>query len=276
MSARFAGKVVVITGASAGVGAATARAFAREGARLVLVARGREALERVASELGAVCEVMTECLDVSDALGCEAMLERAARHFGRIDVLVNNAGLHVRGPFERIAPDDIARMVEVNLTAPLRLARLVLPHFARTGGGAIVNVASLAGIAPVPGAVTYCCTKFGLRAFSYALAEEVRERNVSVSVVSPGPIDTGFLMDNLDEVEDLSFSQPMSTAEQVADAVLLAASGPGTEIAMPRRSARLATLAYLFPALARTMRPALRRKGAKVKDALRRRRDGGR
>jgi hypothetical protein len=167
-------------------------------------------------------------------------------------------------------------MVEVNLTAPLRLARLVLPHFARTGGGAIVNVASLAGIAPVPGAVTYCCTKFGLRAFSYALAEEVRERNVSVSVVSPGPIDTGFLMDNLDEVEDLSFSQPMSTAEQVADAVLLAASGPGTEIAMPRRSARLATLAYLFPALARTMRPALRRKGAKVKDALRRRRDGGR
>jgi hypothetical protein len=135
-------------------------------------------------------------------------------------------------------------------------------------------VASLAGVAPVPRAATYSGTKFGLRGFSYALAEEVRERNVSVSLVSPGPIDTGFLMDNLDEVEDLAFSQPMSTAEQVADAVLLAASGPGTEIAMPRRSGRLATLAYLFPALARTMRPALMRRGAKAKDAFRRRRDG--
>jgi hypothetical protein len=271
MTGRFGGKVVVITGASMGVGAATARAFASEGARLALVARGREALDRIAAELGAVTEVMAECLDVSDGPGCAAMLERAAQRFGRIDVLVNNAGLHIRGHFERVAPEDIARMIEVNLTAPLRLARLVLPHLERAGGGAIVNVASLSGVAPLPGAATYTGTKFGLRGFSYALAEEVRERNISVSLVSPGPIDTGFLMDDIDEVEDLSFSQPMSTADEVARAVVRAASGPSTEIAMPRMSARLATLAYLFPPLARRMRPALRRKGAEAKERYKRR-----
>jgi short-subunit dehydrogenase len=271
VSGRFAGKVVVITGASMGVGAATARAFASEGARLVLVARGREALERLVAELGGTTEAVAECLDVSDGPGCAAMLERAAQRHGRIDALVNNAGLHVRGAFERIAPEDIARMIEVNLTAPLRLARLVLPHLERAGGGAIVNVASLSGVAPLPGAATYTGTKFGLRGFSFALAEEVRDRNISVSLVSPGPIDTGFLMDHLDEVEDLSFSQPMSTAGQVAQAVVRAASGPSTEIAMPRMSARLATLAYLFPPLARRLRPALRRKGARAKEKYRNR-----
>jgi len=271
MSGSFAGKVVVVTGASAGVGAASARAFAREGAQLVLVARGREALERIGAELGSVTDVVTECLDVRDTAGCAAMLERAAQRFGRIDVLVNNAGLHVRGEFSRVSPEDITRMIEVNLTAPLCLARMVLPHLERAGGGAIVNVASLSGVAALPGAATYTGTKFGLRGFSRAFAEEVRDRGISVSLVSPGPIDTGFLMDHLDEVEDLAFSQPMSTAEEVADAVLRAASGPGIEIMIPRRSGRLATIGYLFPALARKLLPGLRRKGAAAKEQYRRR-----
>lgn len=272
MSERFRGKVALITGASMGVGAAAARAFAREGARLVLVARGREALARIATELGGNAEVAAECMDVADGGGCEAMVERVARRFGRIDVLVNNAALHVRGPFERIATGDIERMVEVNLTAPLRLMRLVLPHMLRAGGGAMVNVASLSGVAALPGAAAYSGTKFGLRGFCFAFAEEVRDRNISVSLVSPGPIDTSFLMDNLDVAEDLSFSQPLSSAEEVAAAILRAAAGPSTEIAMPRMTARLATLAYLFPPLARRLRPALRRKGARAKERYRRER----
>jgi len=269
MSDRFGGKVVLIIGASMGVGAATARAFAREGARLVLVARGREGLERIAAELGGATEVAAECVDIADAPGCEAMIERVVQRFGRIDVLVNNAALHVRGPFERISTGDIERMVEVNLTAPLRLMRWVLPHMLRAGGGSMVNVASLSGVAALPGAAAYSGTKFGLRGFCFAFAEEVRERNISVSLVSPGPIDTSFLMDNLDVAEDLSFSQPLSTADEVAAAIVRAASGPSTEIALPRMSARLATLAYLFPPLARRLRPVLRRKGARAKERYR-------
>jgi hypothetical protein len=269
MSDRFSGKVVLIIGASMGVGAAAARAFAREGARLVLVARGREALEHIAAELAGTTEVVAECVDMADAAGCEAMIERVVQRFGGIDVLVNNAALHVRGPFEQIATGDIERMVEVNLTAPLRLMRWVLPHMLRAGGGSMVNVASLSGVAALPGAAAYSGTKFGLRGFCFAFAEEVRDRNISVSLVSPGPIDTSFLMDNLDVAEDLSFSQPLSTAEDVAAAIVRAASGPSTEIALPRMSARLATLAYLFPPLARRLRPVLRRKGARAKERYR-------
>jgi short-subunit dehydrogenase len=272
VSGRFAGRVVVITGASLGVGAATARAFARDGARLVLVARGREALERIAAELQPSTEIMFECVDVCDAAACDALLRRAAARYGRIDVLVNNAGLHVRGPLEHLDPADVARMVEVNLIAPLVLARLALPQLARSGGGAIVNVASLSGMAPLPGAATYSATKAGLRAFSRALAEELRGRGVTVSLVSPGPVDTGFIMDQLEAVEDLAFSQPISTADEVAAAVLEAAATGVAEISLPRQGARLATLAYLFPALARRMRPVLQRRGARVKAELIRRR----
>lgn len=265
MSRDFRDKTVIITGASLGVGAATARAFANRGANLVLVARGLEALERIAAELSAQTQVMTAAFDVTDRVRCQQMLDAAQQRFGRIDVLVNNAGYHARGPVEGLAPDAIARMVEVNLTAPLCLVRLTLPYLERAGGGVIVNVASLAGMTPVPGAATYSATKFGLRAFSFALAEELAARNISVSVVSPGPIDTGFIMDNIDDVDDITFSQPMSTAPQVGEAIVAAATGASTEIAMPKASGMLATLGYLSPSLARRLRPKLRAKGAKVK-----------
>lgn len=265
MSRNLQARTVIITGASLGVGAAAARAFAREGANLVLIARGVEGLERIAEELSAQTEVMTAPLDVSDRAGCQRMLDSAHDRFGRIDVLVNNAGYHKRGNVENLDPDEIPKMVEVNLSAPLFLTRLTLPYFERAGGGAIVNVASLAGMTPVPGAATYSATKFGLRAFSYALAEELRDKNIIVSLVSPGPIDTGFIMDHIDEVEDITFSQPMSTAEEVGAAIVTAATGASTEIPMPKASGLLATLAYLSPSLARRLRPKLRAKGARIK-----------
>lgn len=265
MSDRFRQKVVLITGASMGVGAAAARAFAREGAKLVLVARGREALEAIAAELGRGTEVMAETLDVTDIDAFRALLDRVEQRFGGIHVLVNNAGAHSRGPVATLDPASIARMVDVNLTAPLCASRLVLPRLERAGGGAVVNVASLNGYGPMPGAATYAATKIGLRCFTLALAEEVLGRNITVSLVSPGAIETGFILQGIDDVDDIVFSQPMSTAEQVASAIVDAASGPSREIAMPRTTARLANLAYLFPSLARWIRPRLRKKGAKVK-----------
>jgi hypothetical protein len=275
MTRRFHDKVVIITGGSQGVGAAAARAFAREGAKLVLVARGRGPLEAIAAELGAIADVTIEPLDVTDRAGCRQMLERAHSRYGRIDVLVNDAAYHARGPVETVDPDALARMVEVNLIAPLYLSRLVLPYIAASGG-AIVNIASLNGIAPMPGVATYSASKVALRYFSRALAEELEGRNIRVSLVSPGGIETGFLLDQLEEADDIAFSQPMSTAEQVAAAILDAAESGRVETFMPRMTAMLAFIALLFPGLARRLRPRLRAKGAKVKEQYRRSRSNPR
>ncbi|MEM1440183.1 MAG: SDR family oxidoreductase [Pseudomonadota bacterium] len=265
MSQRFDGKSVIVTGASAGVGAAVARAFAAEGARLMLVARRREPLQSIAEELGDTTKVETFALDVADTAGCRDLIKKTVYEFGCVHYLVNNAGAHFRGNFETVSVEEIATMVDVNLRAPLVLARLALDAIREAGGGAIVNVASLAGTTPVPGSATYSATKFGLRAFTLALADELAGSNVRVGAVSPGPIDTGFIMDDIDGVSDLTFSQPMSTAEQVAEAVLQVALDGDIDIKMPASSGRLATAGYLFPALKRALRPMLEKKGRKAK-----------
>lgn len=266
---KFANKTVIITGASAGVGAAVARAFADQGANLVLSARGQEALENIANELSSRCQVEVVPMDVADMQGCQRLIDTALEKFKQIDVLVNNAGAHVRGNLEANSADSYAMMVDVNLRAPIVLSTMALPHLKKSSCGAIVNIGSLAGMAPLQGAATYSATKAGLRAFSYALADETREHGIKVAVVSPGPIDTGFIMDEMDKVEDIVFSQPMSTAEQVADNVLQLCSNEETEIAMPWFSGKLVTLGYLFPKIRRAMRPGLYKKGAKNKEKYR-------
>jgi len=268
----FRNKTVIITGASAGVGAACARAFAAQKAKLVLIARGEEALDAIAVELRAQTEVLAISMTVSDTGSCLKLLERAEQVFGAVHCLINNAGTHLRGDVESRSPEDLAAMVDVNMRAPLVLTAAALPYLRKAGGGAVVMVGSLAGGAPLQGAATYSATKAGLRAFTYALADELRDSNISVGVVSPGPIDTGFIMDNLDEVEDIVFSQPMSSAEQVANAILKLAKGKRTEICMPASSGILLNLVYLFPSLRRWLRPMFDKKGRKNKEEYRNRR----
>jgi short-subunit dehydrogenase len=271
MNSVFKGKTVIITGASAGVGAACARAFANHKANLVLCARGQAGLDIIAEELSAQCSVLTVAMDVSNTDQCLALLTKAEAEFGRVDVLINNAGMHSRGDIEKVKPADVAAMVDINLRAPLVLSCAALPFIKKSDGGAVVMVGSLAGMAPLQGAATYSATKSGLRAFAYALADELQDTDINVGVVSPGPIDTGFIMSEIDNVEDIVFSQPMSSAEEVADAVLSIARGEKTEIAMPAASGRLVTLSYLFPALRRLLRPKLYAKGRKNKDKYRNR-----
>lgn len=262
---RFSGKTVVITGASAGIGAATARRFAEAGARLVLAARGVPALEAVAAEVGGVA-VPT---DVTDPGACRALIARAVAETGALHVLVNNAGLHHRGTVEALEADDLAAMIDVNLRAPVLLSRLAIPHLRASGGGAIVSVASLAGCVPLPEAATYSASKFGLRAFSLALAAELEGQGITVSTVSPGPVDTGFIMDHLDDVADITFSQSLSTADDVARAVVRCALDGARERALPPSGGRLALLGYVFPALHRALRPALEARGRRAKARLR-------
>jgi hypothetical protein len=271
MGRRFEGKVVVVTGASSGVGAEAARRFADEGARVVIAARTAAALEAVAKEIGSA--VLAVPCDVSDPDAARALLARAAEPGDRIDVLVNNAAVNHRGPVEHADPVALAQVVDVNLRAPIVLTRLALPYLRRAERGAIVNVASIAGQIPLPEEATYSATKFGLRAFSFALAEELRGSHVSVSVVSPGPIETGFIMDDLEHVPDIVFSQPMSTAAEVAAAVLDCAADGRLERTLPWSSGVLATTGYLVPQLPRWLRPLLAEQGRRAKARYRARRE---
>jgi short-subunit dehydrogenase len=263
---RFQGKTVVITGASSGIGEACARKFVQEGANVVLAARSKEPLDKLASELGSSVAHAVPT-DISDVGACKKLLQEAVSRFGRIDVLVNNAAHNFRGAFEDLPMEDILQILHVNLRAPMVLTRLALPTMRSQGAGNVVNVASLAGRFPLDDEATYSATKFALRIFSFAVAEELRDTGIRISVVSPGPVDTGFITDPsvIESVPPLVFSQPMSTAEEIADLVLDSADDGARERTKPAFSGKLATLGYLLPALRRVLLPAMERKGAREK-----------
>jgi short-subunit dehydrogenase len=264
----FKDKTVVITGGSEGVGAATARLFAEAGANLMLVARDKKNLEAVAEELRDKTRVEIFAMDVTDFDACNDLFKKAAFEFGHVDVLVNNAGYHARGNVRDVDAADLGRIIDVNLRAPIILTRLALPYLEEAGGGAIINVASLHGRLASVGATTYSSSKFGLRIFTLALHEELRGTGIKAAVVSPGPVDTGFIMANLDNVDDIVFSQPMSTAEEVGQAILDLCGNNVRELAMPRSSGLLTSMAYLAPWISKILRPILEKKGARVKAKL--------
>ena len=267
MAKRFEGKTVIVTGASSGIGEAAARQFAGEGASVVLAARSGGALDHLASEIAADGGVaMAVPTDVADHSACALLLEAAEAKFGAIHVLVNNAGYNFRGPVEEAPSAELARIIDVNLRAPIVLTRLALPYMRRSGKAAIVNVASIAGRIPLPYEATYSATKFGLRAFTFALAEELESTGITVSAVSPGPVETGFLLKEVEEVPDIVFSQPMSTAAEVAALVLDCAHDGAIERVCPQLSGYLATAGYLIPQLPRLLRPILQYQGRAAKE----------
>lgn len=267
MTGPMSGKVVIITGASSGVGEAAARAFARSGATVVLAARSARKIAALAKELGGLA-VPTDVTRLDDL---RALIERTVATYARIDVLVNNAAANARGNLDSLDEDAIASVIDTNLKAPMLLTRLALPHLRKTRG-VVVNVASIAGHVPLPGESPYCASKWGLRGFTFAVNDEMREAGVASCVVSPGPIATPFVLDDLEHVPDLVFSQPILSAEDVAEAVLACATDRQRERALPRSTLRLAKLVGYAPWLQDWLRPSLEAKGAKVKARLRARR----
>lgn len=270
MAQRFSGRVVVITGASSGIGAAAALKFAEEGATVALVARTAGTLETVAADLrGRGGAARAFPADVSDPSACAEVLRQVDESFGGIDILVNNAGANRRGPVEQIDPAALSQIIGVNLIAPIVLTRLALPYLRKRGRGAIVNVASIAGQTPLPGEATYSASKFGLRAFTFALREELKGSSITVGVVSPGPVDTGFIMEELDEVPNMIFATPMSTAEEVARKILDTAADGEKERTIPALTGYLAQVSNLFPRLRDVLRPVLDERGRAVKEQYR-------
>jgi len=257
--ADLAERVALVTGASSGIGLSVTEKLILAGARVALVARRQTLLDEHVARLGSE-RAAAFALDVTDLEAVMVLPARVVARFGRLDILVNNAGLNHRGPILRHSARDLGNVITTNLTAPIVLTRAAAEHLAP--GGAIVNVASLAGMIPVPHEAAYSASKAGLRAFTRSLREEFPA--LHISTVCPGPVDTGFFT-QLDQVPDLVFSQPMSTADQVAEAVMTCMGVHVPEIAMPRLSGVLATMGYLFPSVSRLLRPMLERRGAVAK-----------
>jgi short-subunit dehydrogenase len=258
----WAGQVAVVTGASSGIGLAVTKVLIAREVRVAMVARSRERLEEAVLALGPE-RAAAFPLDVSDRAALARLPARVFSHFGRLDLVVHGAGVNHRGPVSERTLDELGAILDANLVAPVLLTRAALP-FLRPGG-AIVNIASLAGKVPIPGEAAYSASKAGLRAFARALENEVRGRRVTVSTICPGPVDTAFLGDARD-VPALVFSQPMNTAERVAGAVLECIESGREEIDMPALSGMLATLGYLSPTVLALLRPFLETRGARNKE----------
>jgi short-subunit dehydrogenase len=257
----WTGRVAIVTGASSGIGLEVTRALVARGSRVAAIARSREKLEELARSLGPD-SVTAFPLDVRDRSALTALPERVVERFGRLDVLVHNAGVNHRGAVAELPIDELGAILDANLVAPVLLTRAALPHI--EAGGAIVNVASLAGKVPIPHEATYSASKAGLRAFGRALRTELRGHDITVSTVCPGPVDTGFLGD-ASGVPPIVFSQPMSTAKHVADVVIAAIESGRGEADIPALSGKLATLGYLSPRFLDAVRPLLEWRGARNK-----------
>ena len=182
----IAGRHVVVTGGSRGIGEHLAREFAARGARVTLVARNVDALERVSSAIGGSFVVA----DLTDDAVVDGLIERIERDHGHIDILVNNAGLESSTAFAVEDERQIRAVARVNLEVPMLLTRHVVQGMIARDSGHLVFVSSLAGTAGFPGMAVYCGTKAGILNFTNALERELRSTNVNITVLSPGPVDT--------------------------------------------------------------------------------------
>jgi NADP-dependent 3-hydroxy acid dehydrogenase YdfG len=191
MSQGIAGKVVVITGASSGLGEATARLLAAEGASVVLGARRIERLQALAEELVARGgQALAVATDVTDREQVKRLVDTAVQAHGRIDVMLNNAGLMPQSPLERLKVDEWDRMIDVNLKGVLYGIAAALPYMQRQKSGHIINVSSVAGHKVGPGSAVYAATKHAVRALSEGLRQEVTPYNIRTTIISPGAVVT--------------------------------------------------------------------------------------
>jgi 3-hydroxy acid dehydrogenase / malonic semialdehyde reductase len=233
------GKVVMITGASAGIGEATARALAPLGVRLVMGARRTERLDRFAAELLEKHSTESLCgsLDVRQVSACESFVDDALARFGRIDILVNNAGL-ARGkqPVAEGIESEWDEMIDTNVKGLLHMSRLVLPHMIRADAGHVVNLGSVAGLGVYEGGSVYCATKWSVKAITQTMRLELSGTNVRVTEVCPGLVETEFSVvrfhgeEKPDEARDKAEAvyrgyQPLVAAD-IADCIVWALTRP--------------------------------------------------
>ena len=228
------GQVALVTGSSRGIGAVIARRFAEAGAKVALnynasVTAATEVMDSITTGGG---DAMLIAGDVSDEVSAQETIKAVIERFGRIDILINNAGIHRDRLLLRMTPADFDEVLQVNLRGAFLCTKYVMPHFVRQHYGRVINMSSVVGLTGNPGQANYAAAKAGLIGFTKAVAREVASRNVTVNAVAPGYIATGMVEDLTQEQRSQILERiPMGrfgTSEDVAETILfLSSKGAG-------------------------------------------------
>ena len=225
-------KVAIITGASSGIGYATALALSTAGARVSIGARRTDRLEQLENEIKkGGGEVLSQKLDVTKKTDCDAIVEQTVKKWGRVDILVNNAGLMPLSFVKNLKVDEWEQMIDVNIKGVLFCTAAVIPHLKEKKSGHIVNISSVAGRIVFPAGSVYCATKHAITAFSEGLRQELSARSgIRVTCVEPGVVETELLNTITDEslqsfIETAKKSQGLK-ADDIASAILFAVQSP--------------------------------------------------
>jgi NAD(P)-dependent dehydrogenase (short-subunit alcohol dehydrogenase family) len=265
---RFQGKVVTLTGAASGIGLATAKAFAREGAKVLLSDADAERLKQAVAE---VVKLQGDArgvpADVTRPEDIARLVEEARASHSRLDVHVNNAGVLHTGPFDAISDEEMTRHITVNLLGVMHGTRAAARVMRAQGGGHIVNIASMAALA------AYGASKFGVRGYTLACGQELRHTPIRISAILPYSVQTPLLESASREGSaPILFSNPTLTTEQIAKATLKVIEKPRPEVIIPAYLGVLSKIGTFFPSLGRGVIPLLEWLGSK---GLARRRSAG-
>ena len=245
----FAGKVVIVTGASSGIGAATALQFAREGAKVAFVARRKDRLDdlvRGIHDLGG--EALAIAVDLADRGAPQSVVAPILKQWGRVDVLINNAARGLLAPFEETTAGEFRELFELNVIAVLTLTQAVLPVMRRQGSGHLITVSSIAGRHGTSYRAAYGATKFALVGMMEALRQELRGFGIAVSVIYPVNVLTEFQRAEVRKI-DVPLRGPVQTAEQVAQAIVRCVKRPCPDVYPYRLAKGLAVLSVVAPSV---------------------------
>ena len=225
-------RVVIVTGASSGIGEATAKAFGARGDRVVLVARREDRLRQLAASLPQSLPLPADLAKTDEAF---RIVEAVVARYGQVDVLVNNAGVGQYNWVDALQPEDIKAEVALNLVAPIVLTRAVAPAMLRRGRGVVINVSSIAGLIGTPTTAVYNATKFGLRGLTEALRRELQPQGIAVCGIYPATVEgTEFRQDRRANTGYLMPRWLRLSTAQVAEAIVTLADRPRPFVVLPR------------------------------------------